>query len=116
MATDIEASFQEKGRLPVLAHNVLPHAFLEGLDIHALALPDLGECACHAHRDATRFGAGRELCTTSDYTLSGRWAAAFDRDGFPALAYASRYTTDPEWNALAWFGADGKPSCRPWRY
>lgn len=61
---------------------------------------------------AAWFGAIRELSTTGDYELTGRWAAALRALPVDGIHYASRFTSGERGNAWAVFGPGGVDDAR----
>jgi hypothetical protein len=108
LAADIETAIRERGRETLLASGHLSPAFVSSTYVYELRLPSPVTLANTTGPSAVNFGANRELATVTDYTLSCAWAAGFHQAGFNGIAYASRFTSVPYWNAIALFGRAGE--------
>lgn len=107
LAIDIETAVRERGRERLLRTGMLSPAFVAGMNIYELRLPATIRAADTTDKTAVKFGANRELAIVDDYSVSNGWAQAFHTEGYEGIAYASRYTSGGQWNALALFGAAG---------
>ena len=103
----METALREKGRERLLSTGVIPTGMASEWIIYDLTLPIQVRAADTAHGEAVRFGANRELSTVTDPEISCSWAAAFHAASFGGIAYASRFTSQQGWNALALFGDSG---------
>ena len=61
---------------------------------------------------AVRFGAIREIATTTDYPLAGKWAAAFRKIPVDGIRYNGRFTSVSDPNSWALFGPAGEDTTR----
>lgn len=107
LATNVETAIREKGRERLLSTGVIPTGLASEWIIYDLTLPVQVRAADTAHGEAVRFGANRELSTVTNPEISCSWAEAFHAASFDGIAYASRFTSQQGWNALALFGDSG---------
>jgi hypothetical protein len=104
----MEAAIRERGGKRMLTLGHVNNEFVTAMNLTQLKLPTPVKAAATASPNAVKFGCNRELSTVPDYSLAQEWAAAFHRAGFGGIAYPSRFTSVPEANALAFFGAAGE--------
>lgn len=107
LATGVEAAIREKARERISSTGTVTLGFAESWFVYDLRLPSAIRAANTVHENAARFRLTRELFTILDISISCAWAAGFHQAQFGGIAYASRFTTGPGWNALALFGDTG---------
>ncbi|MCX6413150.1 MAG: RES domain-containing protein [Actinobacteria bacterium] len=106
------AAHERCGRF-LASRTPIPRSFVRDHVVSAVESPSTnGAVADTTHRTAvTCFGVVRGLFTTSDYGLSGRWAAALEAAGHGGLVFQPRFSSGDE-RALAVFHASGPAPMR----
>ena len=106
LATTVETAAREVIGPDFIASGIIPDSLLSDRVVSEVLLPHAVRAARLTSSDAFGFGITNELCSTADYPVSQRWAAAFHRDRFDGIWYQPRFSPGSG-RALAVFGPSG---------
>lgn len=113
LGKSVETAIREKARERLLSTGTIPLQLIYPWMVYDVMLPSAITAADTSHKEAVDYGANRELATVRDLETSCAWAGALFKAGFEGIVYASRFTSEQGWNAIALFGLAGERTAWP---